>query len=61
MPYAFLPPELKDVELGSDSINLIRDMAHDFWERVTNDVRISDEFKAFLELSNPIDLARPDS
>lgn len=61
MPYAFLPPELKDVELGSDSINLIRDMAHDFWERVTNDVRISDEFKAFLELGNPIDLARPDS
>jgi len=31
-------------------------MAHDFWERVANDKRISDSFKEFLGQGNPIEL-----
>ena len=59
LPYRFALPEYKGVHLDADSIALIQRVAHDFWERVAGDTRISDEFKAFLERGNPIDLVRP--
>lgn len=61
LPYSFVPPEYKGINLGADGIGLIQDMARNFWERVASDARISDEFKAFLTRGNPIDLARPAS
>ncbi|MEA3347738.1 MAG: type II toxin-antitoxin system HipA family toxin YjjJ [Pseudomonadota bacterium] len=46
-PYNFIPSE------SAISSNVARKMAHDFWERVTNDERISDELKGFLGRGNP--------
>ncbi|MBI5919865.1 MAG: type II toxin-antitoxin system HipA family toxin YjjJ [Nitrosomonadales bacterium] len=57
-PYSFLPPEYKGANLEKRVVETMKAIAHDFWERVANDSRISDEFKAFLERGNPIDLAR---
>lgn len=54
-PYNFVPPEPKIINIEKDMIALIKAMAHDFWERVTNDERISDEFKEYLAIGNPID------
>ena len=61
LPYSFVPPEYKGINLGEDSISLIQDMARNFWERVASDARISDEFKEFIERENLINLARPAS
>lgn len=55
-PYSFVLPELKRVNLSEDVIESIKEMAHDFWERVKSDERISIEFADFLGRSNPIDL-----
>ncbi len=55
-PYNFVPTEPKRVNIDEDTIKPIKRMAHDFWERVKNDERISVEFKDYLERGNPIDL-----
>ncbi|MDQ6998825.1 MAG: hypothetical protein Q9M17_08920 [Mariprofundus sp.] len=44
-PYSFIPPEIKRLNLNDRSIALAKDMAQNFWNRVANDERISDEFK----------------
>ena len=54
-PYSFTPPEIRRVNMPDESFNSIKLMAYDFWERVANDERISDEFRAFLDRGNPID------
>ena len=46
----------KGINVTEGNFELIKVMARDFWERITNDERISDEFRAFLERGNPIDL-----
>lgn len=56
LPYNFVPPVPKRVNLKEDTLVEVKRMAHDFWERVASDVRISDEFKEFLGRGNPIDL-----
>ena len=56
LPYNFPPPELRRVNIPENVIESIKEMAHDFWQRVTNDERISVEFKNFLDRGNPIDL-----
>ncbi len=55
-PYNFAPSEPKRVNIDEDTFDSIKIMAADFWERVAEDVRISDEFKNYLEHGNPIDL-----
>jgi hypothetical protein len=55
-PYNFVPIEPKRVNIGEDVFKVIKAMAQDFWKRVASDERISGEFKAYLELGNPIDL-----
>ena len=59
LPYNFVPPEFKSANLRAASIEMVQGMAHNFWERVASDARISEEFKAFLERGNSADLARP--
>ena len=56
LPYNFVPTEPKRVNIMEKAIASIKIMAHDFWERVKNDGRISAEFKEYLERGNPIDL-----
>ncbi|MFH2135506.1 MAG: type II toxin-antitoxin system HipA family toxin YjjJ [Pseudomonadota bacterium] len=53
LPYNFVPPEYTG---NSDSVRIVRNMAHDFWERVASDTRISDEFRSYLARGNPMDL-----
>lgn len=55
-PYVFVPPKIKGINISDDVIPGIKEMAHDFWERVASDGRISAEFKDFLSSGNPIDL-----
>lgn len=55
-PYDFIPSEPKRVNLSEKSVELSKHMAHDFWERVSNDNRISDDFKRYLDHGNPVDL-----
>lgn len=59
LPYNFVPPEYTGTSLDPDSIKVVKRMARDFWERVANDTRISDEFKVYLERGNPMDMVRP--
>ena len=54
--YTFVPQEPKLLNLPATAIGSIKEMAHDFWEKVAGDIRISDELKAFLSQGNPIDL-----
>jgi len=56
LPYSFVPMEPKRINISEDNYNLTKNMAHDFWKRVADDTRISDEFKKFLDKGNPIDL-----
>lgn len=54
--YNFIPPAPKVVNLPDlTAMDFIIDMARDFWNRVANDNRISDELKRFLDRGNPID------
>jgi hypothetical protein len=55
LPYSFTPPNLKGLNLEDHSLHYVQKMAHNFWERVISDERISDDFKEFLEHGNPID------
>ena len=61
LPYRFVPPEIKGINISADIIGLIQDWARNFWERVASDARISDEFKEFIEHANLINLAQPNS
>ena len=56
LPYSFVPPEHKNVNLSVDCFSSVKVMARDFWDRVAGDERISAEFKEFLERGNPVDL-----
>ncbi|MDH3999327.1 MAG: HipA domain-containing protein, partial [Desulfuromonadales bacterium] len=54
-PLDFIPTETNwGFCEGAKCIELHK-LAHNFWDNVANDPRISDEFKAYLELGNPID------
>jgi hypothetical protein len=55
-PYNFVPTEPKRVYFSEDVVEDSKITARDFWERVENDERISEEFKDFLGRGNPVDL-----
>lgn len=49
-PYAFTPPDLDSLsELDRKALPNVKALAHDFWERVAADPRISNDFRHFLE------------
>lgn len=56
LPFNFCPPEYTGTHLNPNSIALVKKMARDFWNRVANDARISDEFRSYIERGNPMDL-----
>jgi hypothetical protein len=60
LPYNFSPPEYSGINFGLDSQGLVKKMAQNFWERVANDARISDEFRAYLASGNPMNRAEKD-
>ena len=53
--YSFVPSEPRFVNLDQDVFTSIKEIAHDFWERVADDRRISEEFQNYLAKGNPID------
>lgn len=57
-PYSFAPQtissQLDCLKWSASGQITVRAMAIDFWERVANDSRISDEFRNFLALGNPV-------
>lgn len=55
-PYDYVPSEHRALRLEEAHVEEMKKMAHNFWERVTADERISDEFREFLSRGNPIDL-----
>ena len=61
LPYSFVPPQYNNVNPGIQIMDVAQTMARGFWEKVAQDARISDEFKAFLGRGNPIDLAQSTS
>jgi len=58
MPYDFTPPDGSDFNFDEAGILGAKKRAHDFWERVAGDERISDEFRAFFARGNPVDLMK---
>jgi hypothetical protein len=56
MPYNFTPALSKKTNRNDKQINIAKAMAHEFWERITKDIRISEGFRVFLNKGNPIDL-----
>jgi len=56
LAYDFTPPDITAANLPETSMHQVKIMAHDFWHRVANDDRISDDFKAFLSHGNPIEI-----
>ena len=55
LPYDFSPRALTGVGFIEDCINDAVMIAHDFWERVAGDDRISKDFREFLAQGNPMD------
>jgi len=59
LPYDFVPKKYQPEGNSSEKAILeIENIAHDFWERVASDDRISDKFKEYLSIGNPIDRMR---
>lgn len=58
IPYNFTPslPDFKENPVFNNFITPAKEMARDFWDRVSKDYRISPEFKNFLLRGNPIDV-----
>ena len=56
-PYAFSPPVVDRglMLISNDTMRVVEGMAHDFWDRLANDDRISDELRMFMSQGNPID------
>lgn len=54
--YSFVPPEPVFVNLQQEMLPFIKDIAHDFWQRIAEDDRISDEFQNYLAKGNPVKL-----
>lgn len=55
--FHFVPVSHKGlITNGAKDVLNMENMAHDFWERVSADERISDELREFLSRGNPIDL-----
>ncbi len=56
LPYRFVPPAPKGINITGADLGNIMKMAHDFWERVGGDERISGELREFLGRGNPVEL-----
>ena len=55
-PFHFVPPDFgrEQPVLSEEHFAAVRKMAHDFWESVAADERISDGFRNFLRRGNPV-------
>ncbi len=56
LPFGFTPPNINGLENLKGVVYDVKAAVRDFWLRVEGDGRISDEFRAYLEKGNPVDL-----
>lgn len=53
-PFSFGPPELNSISLTEDQREIVIEAAYEFWENVSMDSKISDQFRAYLQEGNPV-------
>ena len=59
LPFNFVPKKYDSGgRMDEKSILEVENIAHNFWDMVASDDRISDEFKEYLSNGNPIDLMK---
>ena len=56
--FDFIPLEPKRIIIPDEGATVFKKLARNFWERVADDERISEEFKKYLRRGNPIDLMK---
>jgi HipA-like C-terminal domain len=56
LPCNFTPVMPEKTNLKEDEVRRVIEMAHDFWDSLSQDERISKEFRDFLNKGNPADL-----
>ncbi len=54
-PFVFETHNILTENISEDVLETIIKLAHGFWENVANDDRISNQFKTFLDLGNPVE------
>jgi len=59
-PFAFKAPEIQEADINKEQLGAVKKIAHSFWEKVSNDDRISRQFRDYLQLGNPVDLVTSD-
>jgi len=53
-PFSFGPPDLNSSGLTEDQREIVIEAAYEFWENVSMDSKISDQFRAYLQKGNPV-------
>ncbi len=53
-PFSFSPPDLNSISLTEDQREIVIEAAFEFWENVSMDNKISDQFRAYLQEGNPV-------
>lgn len=54
-PFFFEVSDIPDANVSQDEIEVLKKLAHTFWNNVAKDRRISEAFKSFLHQRNPLD------
>lgn len=54
-PFIFDPPDPDSIGLSEDQRGIVIEAAYEFWERVSMDSKISDQFGEYLQEGNPVE------
>ncbi|SMD02369.1 HipA-like N-terminal domain-containing protein [Desulfocicer vacuolatum DSM 3385] len=54
-PFLFDASDIPDANFSQEELERLKRLAHTFWNNVTKDERISEEFKRFLDQGNPLE------
>ena len=54
-PFSFDPPDPDSVDLPEDQRGIVIEAAYEFWESVSKNSKISDQFRAYLQKGNPVE------
>lgn len=55
LPFSFEVPYIQKANIDEEQMKTVIKTAYDFWEKVSNDDRISSPFGEFLQQGNPVD------
>ncbi len=54
-PFSFDPQDPDGIGLAEDQRKIVIEAAYEFWESVSMDSKISDQFRAYLQQGNPVE------